>query len=470
MTVDMEPGARNGTIAAQAEAEIEGAGPARNRLFSAPGRLIALLIPALLVYSGLVAAGLHFTEFPPWLILLVAAGASLPLTVWAVGAFLNPVMRTVQDLSDGIRAFQDRDFSLRIATRRTDELGELVRLYNQVGEILREERQQIRQRELLLQTAMDQSPIAIVLVNPLDRVIYANQEARRLFLGGRRLGGLHFHELLDACPPELRQVLDGGEDGMFTARIGEEVETYHLAQRSFSINRRRHSLILLRRMTAELARQEAEIWKKVIRIISHELNNSLAPISSLAHSARTLVQESDEADRLEPIYLSIRERIDHLTEFLEGYARFARLPRPEKEEVLWLPWLEGPRELYPFELVGDTPPEPGYFDASQMQQVLINLLKNAREASPEGEPIRVAIHRRPAGGFVVQVSDGGRGMDEEVMRQALLPFYSTKQTGTGVGLPLCREIVEAHGGSLRIQSRPGQGTTVSFWIPGPGGR
>ena len=97
--------------------------------------------------------------------------------------------------------------------------------------------------------------------------------------------------------------------------------------------------------------------------------------------------------------------------------------------------------------------------------MLINLLKNAREASEEDDPVHVSVHRLPSGGFVVRVADHGRGMDEDVLRQALLPFYSTKQSGSGVGLPLCREIVEAHGGSLRIQSRPGLGTTVSFWLP-----
>ncbi len=100
-----------------------------------------------------------------------------------------------------------------------------------------------------------------------------------------------------------------------------------------------------------------------------------------------------------------------------------------------------------------------------MRQVLINLLKNAVEAS-DGDPrITVRIDRLTDGDTRVQVTDHGRGMSDEVMRKALLPFYSTKQSGTGVGLPLCREIVEAHGGSLRIQGREGGGTVVTFLLP-----
>lgn len=436
-----------------------------SRAFSLAGRLAGILVASLGAWIALLLVARR-VGIPDWRAALLATAVTLPLMLWATTRFLRPLVQTVRALSDGIRSFRDRDFSVRIATRRADELGELVELYNNVGEILQEERGQIRQRELLLQTALDRSPIAILLVNPLDRVLYANTEARQLFFGGGRLVGHHFTEIVRGCPPELRQVLEDGVDGIFTVESDDEAETYHLAQRRFTLNRQPHLLLLLRRMTPELARQEAEIWKKVIRIISHELNNSLAPISSLAHSARTLALDTDRAERLEPIFSSIRERVEHLTRFLEGYARFARLPKPQRQSVDWEEWLEVPRKLYPFDLQKPPPRQPGWFDPSQLQQVLINLLKNASEASDDGAAgIAVGIERLPDGRTRFRVEDRGRGMNEDVMRQALLPFYTTKTGGTGVGLPLCREIIEAHGGALRIQSREGGGTVVSFWLP-----
>jgi signal transduction histidine kinase len=265
----------------------------------------------------------------------------------------------------------------------------------------------------------------------------------------------------------MRQVLDGGADGLFVTEREGSTETYHLARRGFSINRLPHTLYLLRRMTAELGRQEAEIWKRVIRIISHELNNSLAPIASLAHSALIAAKRPDAEEYLTPIYGSIRERVGYLTRFLEGYARYARLPRPRKQRVDWADWLEPARKLYTFEVEGALPSGAGNFDPSQLQQVLINLVKNAIEASDGTPQVTVRIDRVLDGGTLVQVLDRGRGMSEEVMRKALLPFYSTKPGGTGVGLPLCREIVEAHGGRLRLQSRRGGGTVVSVWLPPP---
>ena len=401
-----------------------------------------------------------------WPAELAAAGVALVVVLVLARAFLRPLTRTLRGLSDGIRSFQDRDFSVRLAAAREDELGELLRLYNRVGEILQDERAQIRQRELLLETALDRSPAAIVLVNPLDRVIYANPEARQLFLGGARLAGLGFNEILAGCPDEMRSVLEGATDGLFTVEsTGGEPETYHLARRSFLLNRRAHTLLLLRRLTAELSRREVAIWKKVIRVISHELNNSLAPISSLAHSGNTIVRATADAVRLQPIFASIKERVEHLTRFLEGYARYARLPSPRPQTVDWSGWLAGPRKLYAFEVASELPSTPGWFDPVQLEQVLINLLKNAVEASGSVSVIEVEILRLPDGSTRIQVLDRGRGMSEDVMRQALLPFYSTKQAGGGVGLPLCREIVEAHGGTLRLQNRPGGGTVVSVWLP-----
>jgi signal transduction histidine kinase len=169
--------------------------------------------------------------------------------------------------------------------------------------------------------------------------------------------------------------------------------------------------------------------------------------------------------RLESIYDSIRERVDHLTSFLEGYAKFARLPKPAKQSVDWAEWLEGLRKVSAFELVGEPPGTPGDFDPTQLEQVMINLFKNAREAADGEAEIEVKVERLPDESTRVQVLDRGRGMDEEVMRQALLPFYSTKASGAGVGLPLCREIVEAHGGTLRLYGRPEGGTVVSFRLP-----
>lgn len=406
-------------------------------------------------------------SFSPWLHFLLTLLVGLPLGAWLVSAVLRPVERTVSDLSDGLASFSDRDYSIRLCDARSSELAKLTQQYNHLAELLQSERLEVRQRELLLATALNRSPVAILLIGPRSNVLYSNLEARKLLLGGAKLEGKSFAEIEQGCPAAMREILSSDTDGIFTVPSGGYSETYHLAQRGFSLNRQRHDLILLQRMTSELGRQEAAVWKKAIRVISHELNNSIAPISSLMHSAGIVARQPDTGAQLEEIFATIRERLDHLMLFLNGYARFARLPPPRKESVSWQELLEEVTEIAAVSVDDPLPQDNAWVDKAQLRQLLVNLIKNAVEASPEESKITLKVQPGADGSSYLQVLDRGHGMDEETIKQALLPFYSTKQTGSGLGLPLCREIVEAHGGKLSLQMRPGGGTAVICWLPGP---
>jgi nitrogen fixation/metabolism regulation signal transduction histidine kinase len=178
-----------------------------------------------------------------------------------------------------------------------------------------------------------------------------------------------------------------------------------------------------------------------------------------------LAREPDPA-QLDRVFTTIGERAAHLASFIDGYARFAKLPTPRPAPVEWSQFMARLHGAMPFQLDGALPSREGSFDASQLQQVMINLLKNATESGsrPEGITVRVRDH---LDSFVVEVADRGMGLAEDVLRDALLPFYSTKATGTGLGLTLCREIVEAHGGRLSLANRPdgSSGAVVTLWLP-----
>lgn len=388
---------------------------------------------------------------------------ALPLTLLLTRRFTKPVNRIVQALSDGVASFRDGDFSVSLGTNRNDELGELVRAYNAVGDVLRAERQNLFQRELLLDTVIQSTPTALVLTDPVGRIVYSNTAARKLFLGGRRLEGFHFEQLLREQRPEFAGAVTDEIEGLFTVESEGEEEIFHLSHGHFTLNTRPHHLYLFKQMTRELTRQEVATWKKVIRVISHELNNSLAPISSLAHSGGELVRR-DETERLEKLFATIEERAAYLKTFIEGYARFAKLPAPQIADVNLRDFMNSVGDLAEFTLKGRLPEDPARFDPVQLQQVMLNLLKNAAESGCDFRNIEVEVRREPMR-LRVDVRDRGTGMSENVLRHALLPFYSTKKTGTGLGLPLCREIIEAHGGRLNIANRVGGGLEVSFWLP-----
>ena len=242
---------------------------------------------------------------------------------------------------------------------------------------------------------------------------------------------------------------------------------FHLSRRNFSLNGRRHELLLIRLLTPELRRQEVQTWKKVIRVISHELNNSLAPIASLAHSGAELVRRGRH-ERLGEVFSTIEDRARHLEGFIRGYARFAKLPQPQLQPIAWPEFLGRLQRQIGFVLEGADEGLHARVDVAQMEQALLNLLKNAHEAgadaSPPSDEVRVRLLRLP-GWTRLEVLDRGPGMNESVLQNALLPFYSTKRNGTGLGLALAREIVEAHGGRLSLQNRTDGGLCVAVMLP-----
>jgi nitrogen fixation/metabolism regulation signal transduction histidine kinase len=399
--------------------------------------------------------------------LVICVVVLAPLSWWFAHIVMDPVKRLLRALEGAVASYRDGDFSISIALNRHDELGDLVRVHNELGQTLREQRQNLAQRELLLDTVVQNTPVALVLTDGSGRVAYANIAARHLFNEGRSLNGLHFATLIADAPEALRKATEGTEDALFSVEMDGSEETFHLSQRAFRLQGRPHRLQLFRRMTRELSRQEVAAWKRVIRVVSHELNNSLAPISSLAHSGAELARRGD-VQRLPGVFATIGERARHLHGFIDGYARFAKLPAPRIVAVEWKPFLDALALHCRFQLQGNAPTQAGWFDPVQIEQVLINLVKNAHESgsAPEGVTLALTLVGHE---LRIEVADRGPGMSEAVLAQALLPFYSTKRSGTGLGLALAREISEAHGGRIALANREDGGLRVTLILPQPAG-
>jgi two-component system nitrogen regulation sensor histidine kinase NtrY len=412
---------------------------------------------------GLTGAALSLVE-PRWIAILFALLVLTPLVAFAGTIITSRWSRTARALADGLASLKDRDFSVSVNRATEDEMGDLVTVYNGIGDKLRVERQSLYQRELMLDTVIQSTPLALVLTNDADAVLYSNFAARELFAAGRKLEGDRFAGYLERAPAPLREAIERGGDTLFTLELAGEPEVFHLSQRRFLLNAVPHRLLLLKQLTREINSQEVATWKKVIRVIAHELNNSLAPISSLAHSGQILAHAPPDPAQLGRIFATIEDRARHLAGFIEGYAQFAKLPRPRISPVAWDVLLERLRVVVAFTLVGQLPARAASFDTAQLEQALINLLKNARESGSEPVDIELTVHTAPRT-FVIEVRDRGPGFTQSALENALVPFYSTKESGTGLGLTLCREIVEAHGGRLRIANREGGGAVVTLFLP-----
>lgn len=388
-------------------------------------------------------------------------------SVLGAALVLGPLRRLSRALEAAVDRFRDGDFSVSLAPQRGTELQGLVTLHHALGEALRRQRQHLAQRELLLDTVVQHTPVALLLVEESGHVAYANLAARQLLGGGRSLQSLSFDALVREAPEALREALAAGEDALFTVPLEGHDETFHVSQRGLRLQGRPHQLVLLRRMTREMSRQEVASWKRLIRVISHELNNSLAPISSLAHSGAELARRG-QVDRLPGVFDSIGDRARHLHAFLDGYARLAKLPAPRPETLAWGPFLDGLAAHARFRLEGERPPAEATarFDGPQVEQALLNLLKNAHEAGGDPDEVTLRVDLRP-GELSLVVADRGPGMTPPVLEQALLPFYSTKRAGTGLGLALAREIAEAHGGRIALANRHGGGLRATITLPQP---
>ena len=422
------------------------------------------LVATLVTLGVLIALGVsHLLPNQPWLVLVISLGCLLPLAIITIRAQLQAMLSLFRALTGTVTSYQDGDFSFSLYWPQNDELAELVSAHNALGDVLRDQRLALVQRELLLDTMVQNTPVAMLLVAEGGAIVYANVAARKLLNEGRKLEGHRLDALLKLAEPALSEALARGGDGLFTTGDDDDEEVYHLARQRFQLNGRQHELLLLRQLTLELRRQEVQTWKKVIRVISHELNNSLAPLASLAHSGAELVRRG-QTERLPQILATIEERTRHLEGFILGYARFAKLPTPRPEVCEWDNFVMRLASQIGFKLLADVPTASGWFDPGQMEHALLNLLKNAHESGSPAGQVGLQVRLLPDH-IRIEVSDRGPGMNEAVLTNALVPFYSTKRSGTGLGLALAREIAEAHGGRITLANRDGGGLVVSLILP-----
>ena len=265
----------------------------------------------------------------------------------------------------------------------------------------------------------------------LGRISLTNEPARELFFEGRDPQGENFQHAGYTHPTPFGAPSRARATNCYplTDNHGER-QTYLLSKRRSVAGGEPIVVVIAKNLSRDFHRQEADAWKRMIRVFSHELNNSLAPVSSLVHSARVVVSDTPLAAKLERIFSTITERTDHLRTFLDAYPRFARLPSPHPQEVPWGPSVDRTLALFP----GGSPRRVAAVRTSmvrsgQLEQVIINLLKNAEQSGSPTNGITLAVTSLGPRGARLTVADRGPGMSPHVIETARRPILFDQGTG-----------------------------------------
>ena len=407
--------------------------------------------PAILACLILLWAG-DYSARTEWTLSLVLAAC------WLGFAFTlrERLIRPLQTVSNLLAALQEGDYSIRArGSRQMDALDEVYREVNLLSQTLQEQRLGALEATALLRTVMAEIDVAVFTFDHEHRLRLVNRAGERLLgqpverLLGRRAGELDLGDCLEGVGGRPVQRSFPGGAGRWGVRLG-----------SFREGGLPHRLLVIEDLTRTLREEELEAWKRLVRVLGHELNNSLAPIRSIAGSLAQLIKGDPlPADWREDAHKGlhvIAGRAESLTRFLESYARLARLPAPQMGSVDVGTWIERVAGLETRIAVSVKrgPEITVRADRDQLEQLLINLVGNATDASLEaGGGVSVEWRREPSY-LSVSVLDEGPGISGTA--NLFVPFYTTKPGGSGIGLVLCRQIAEAHGGDLVLRNRAGE--------------
>ena len=376
------------------------------------------------------------------------------------------VVRPLQTLSNMLAALREGDYSLRArgASSADDSLGLAYLEANSLAETLRGQRLGALEATALLRTVMSEIDAAVFAFDADLSLRLVNRAGERLLdqpperLLGRSASQLGLAECLSGATPRLL------ERGQLTEGRWE------LRRSDFRQDGRVHQLLVLTDLSRTLQAEEREAWRRLIRVLSHEINNSLAPIRSLAGSLRTILERTpgrgeDHDDLVQGLGI-IGQRAESLGRFMAAYARLAKLPRPVLRPVALGDLVRRVARLeVRLPVVVERSPECTLqADGDQLEQLLINLVRNAVDATLETGG-KVRVRWQPAdGGVELVVEDDGPGLADTA--NLFVPFFTTKPGGSGIGLALSRQIAQEHGGTLTLGNKEGgTGCSARLWLP-----
>lgn len=422
-----------------------------------------LVVAQILALVGSISLLTFAATGTVYIAVLVVIGLVVILQI--VG-LVNFVESHVDTLEEFFAAINYDDFTRRFVTDDVD--GELKAAFNQVIDRFRQARAEREVQAGYLETVVRHVPIPLMAVRSDGHLRLVNNPMRRL-IGTSALN--HFDDLaaLDPELPAMMLDIEPGQQRLLQSRVRGRPVEWRVSVSEIRIDGSSERIYSIENLSGELTAREASAWRKLIRVLTHEIMNTLTPVASLAQTCKSMLDETEATNDIREAIETIGRRSEGLIRFVERYRELMQVPVPELEEFQVSSALQGVvsllrEELTDVELELDVTPQSLLVsaDRSLLDQVLINLVRNAIQAMQEGEPRKLRLTGRlDYGRILIQVTDNGPGIPESLQDQIFIPFFTTKRDGSGIGLSLSRQIMTAHGGEISAQS-DSDGTVMSL--------
>ncbi len=375
-----------------------------------------------------------------------------------LGYFYRRVVKPLNAIANGMDLLKEQDFSSRLSPVGQHEADRIVTVFNRMMLQLKDERLRLREQNHFLDLLVRISPMGVIILTLDEHISMINRAALHFLNAGteEELMGKRLHELTGTLAEEIRQI---PKESTETIRLSDS-HIYRCSRLSFVDRGFSHPFILIESLTTEVMKAEKKAYEKVVRMIAHEVNNTVAGVTSTLETVDEILQGMEETEDLHDVMKACVERCFSMSRFITNFADVVKIPEPQLQKVslnervlacrrFWENLCQGRQITLHVSLSEEEPIV--FMDTILFEQVMVNIIKNAVESIEDVGDIYIRTFTHPA---VLEIGDTGKGISKELEAKLFTPFFSTKPNGQGIGLVFIREVLTNHGCSFSLRTYP----------------